>query len=373
MSTIGFGRLDSPASPDGLSQVLKGIDGVLPADTGVGDTDTLLETGRTLRGHLLVTLVDVGLDHDTDNGVLTLTHLLGQLLSDKRLVAMVLVGVSMRAVNHDHLTLVLPAQSLAGSLDISAVVVGTLAATTEDDKSVLITGGLGNGGQTLLGDTQETMRVGSSANGVNGNCQVTVRAVLVTNGETQARSELTVQLRLGGTGTNGTKGNKVGKVLGRNGVEHLTSNGHAGAGEVCVELTGNAQALVDVVGLVKVGVVNQTLPSDRCTGLFEVGTHDDTEITRQLLGELLQTTGVFDGSRGVVDGAGANNDEETVIALLNDLDGLVATRADSSNGFTGLFIVVSYVLGVFFFCRVLASFSLVRFFRFGQKGPGNGE
>lgn len=279
MSTIGFGRLDSPASPDGLSQVLKGIDGVLPADTGVGDTDTLLETGRTLRGHLLVTLVDVGLDHDTDNGVLTLTHLLGQLLSDKRLVAVVLVGVAVRAVNHDHLALVLPAQSLAGSLDVGAVVVGTLAATTEDDESMLVAGGLGNGSQTLLGDTQETVGMGSSANGVNSNRQVTVRAVLVTNGETQTRSELAVQLRLGSTGTNGTKGDKVGKVLRRNGVEHLTGNGHAGAGKVCVELTGDAQAFVDVVRLVKVRVVNQTLPSDRCAGLFEVGTHDDAEIT----------------------------------------------------------------------------------------------
>lgn len=353
VSTIGLGGLDSPASPDGLSQVLKGIDGLLPADTGVSDTDTLLETGRTLRRHLLVTLVDVGLDHDTDNGVLTLTHLLGQLLSDKRLVAVVLVGVAMRAVNHDDLALVLRAQSLASSLDVGAVVVGSLAATTEDDKSVLVTRSLRNSCQALLGDTQETVGVGSSTNGVNGNRQVTVRAVFVTNGETQPRSELTVQLRLGGTGTNGTKGDKVGKVLWRYCVKHLTGNGHAGAGEVGVELTGDAQALVDVVGLVKIGVVDQALPSDRCAGLFEVGTHDDAEITRQLLGEFLQTASVFNGSRRVVDGAGADNDEETVIALLNDFHGLVATRANSSNCFTGLSIVVSYILNLFSFSRII--------------------
>lgn len=349
MSTVGLGGLDSPASPDGLSQVLKGIDGLLPADTGISDTDTLLETGRSLRGHFLVTLVDVGLDHDTDNGVLTLTHLLGQLLSDKRLVAVVLVGVAVRAVNHDDLALVLRAQSLARSLDVGTVVVGTLTATTENDETVLVARGLSDSGQALLGDTQETVGVGSSANGVNSNRQVTIRAVLVTNGETQTRSELTVQLRLGGTGTNGTKGDKVGKVLRRNGVKHLTGNRHTGAGEVGVELTGDAQALVDVVGLVKVRVVDQALPSDRCAGLFEVGTHDDAEISRQLLGESLQTTSVFNGSCRVVDGAGADNNKETVIALLNDLDGLVATRADGSNCFTGLFIVVSYILNLFFF------------------------
>lgn len=309
MSTIGLGRLDSPTSPDGFSQVLKNVDGHLPADTGIGDTDTLLQTGRTLRGHLLVTLVDVGLDHDTDNGVFTLAHLLGQLLSDKGLVAVVLVGVAVRAVDHEHLTLVLRTQSLTSSLDAGAVVVGTLAATTEDDESVLVAGGLGNGSQALLGDTQETVGVGSSANGVNGNRQVTIRAVLVTNGETQTGSQLTVQLRLGSTGTNGTERNEVGQVLRRDSVEHLTGNGHAGAGEVCVELTGDAQALVDVVGLVKVGVVDQALPSDRCAGLLEVGTHDNAEISGQLLGEFLQTTSVFDSSLRVVDGAGSDNDE----------------------------------------------------------------
>lgn len=60
-----------------------------------------------------------------------------------------------------------------------------------------------------------------------------------------------------------------------------------------------------------------------------------------------------------MDGTGADNNEETVIALLNNLDGLVATRADSSNGFTGLFIIVSYILDLFSFSPVLASFSPV--------------
>jgi hypothetical protein len=88
---------------------------------------------------------------------------------------------------------------------------------------------------------------------------------------------------------------------------------------------------------------------------------------------LLQTTGIFNGSGRIVDGAGADNNEETVITLLNYFDGLVATRADSSNGFTGLFIVVSYVLGVFFFYRVLASFPLCIFFVSGRRALAMGN
>ena len=306
LSTVG---LDSPAGPDGFSQVLQNINGHLPADTGIGDTDTLLQARGTLSGHLLVTLVDVGLEHDTDNGIFTLTELVGQFLSDKGLVAVVLVGVTVRAVDHDHLPLLLPTQGLTGSLDVGPVVVGALGTTTQDDKAVLVTRGLGDGGQTLLSDTQETVGVGSSTNGINGNRQVSIRTVLVTDGETQTRGKLTVQLRLGSTGSDGTEGDEVGQVLRGDCVQHLTGNGHAGASKIGVELTGDTQTLVDVVGFVKVRVIDQTLPSDSRTGLLEVGTHEDAEITGELPSNLLEATSVLDCGGRVMDRARTNDDK----------------------------------------------------------------
>lgn len=323
--SIGRGGLDGTTGPDGIGQVLQDIDGHFPANTGVGDTDTLLQTRRTLGGHLLTTLVDVGLDHDTDDGVFALAELISQFLRDEGLVAVVLVGVAVRAVHHDHLALFLGTQSLTSRLDVGPVVVGALATPAQDDEAVLVTRGLGDSGQTLLGDTQETVRVSRGANGVNGHRQVAVGAVLVSNGKTQTGGQLPMQLRLGGTGTNGTERDEVGQVLGRNGVQHLTGNGHAGAGQVGVEPTRDTQALVDVVGFVKVRVVDQALPSDRGAGLLEVGTHDDTEVGRQLLGELLQASSVFHSGGRVMNGAGSNDHEQTVIALLNNLDGLVTT------------------------------------------------
>ena len=253
--------------------------------------------------------MDVGLEHDTDNGIFTLTELVGQFLSDKGLVAVVLVGVTVRAVDHDHLPLLLPTQGLTGSLDVGPVVVGALGTTTQDDKAVLVTRGLGDGGQTLLSDTQETVGVGSSTNGINGNRQVSIRTVLVTDGETQTRGKLTVQLRLGSTGSDGTEGDEVGQVLRGDCVQHLTGNGHAGASKIGVELTGDTQTLVDVVGFVKVRVIDQTLPSDSRTGLLEVGTHDDAEITRELSSNLLEATSILDCGGRVMDGAGTNDDK----------------------------------------------------------------
>ena len=55
---------------DGLGEVLEDIDSCLPADAGVGNTDTSLQTGGTLGGNLLGALVEVRLDHDTNDAIL---------------------------------------------------------------------------------------------------------------------------------------------------------------------------------------------------------------------------------------------------------------------------------------------------------------
>ena len=307
--------------------------------------------GGTLRGHLLVTLVDVGLDHDTDDGSLTLAKLVGDLLGDEGLVEVVLLRVTVGAVDHKDLALLLSAQSLAGNADVLTVVVGAPVATAQDDEAVLVSGGLGDGGQALLGDTEEAVGVRSGSDGVDGDGQVAVGAVLVANGEGQAGGQLAVKLGLGGAGTDGTEGDQVGEVLGGDGVEHLAGDGEAGAGQVDVQLARHAQTLVDVVGLVDVGVVDQTLPADGGTGLLEVGTHDDAQVLGQLVGDLLQATSVLESSVGVVDGAGADHDQQTVIALLDNLDGLIATPANGLNGAVGLFMEGS---SVFAFANVKA-------------------
>lgn len=79
---------------NGGSKVLKNSDGAFPVDAGVGNGDALLQTTGPLGGHLLVPLVDVGLDHDTDDARLPVTDLVRDVLGNNRLVAVVLVGIA---------------------------------------------------------------------------------------------------------------------------------------------------------------------------------------------------------------------------------------------------------------------------------------
>ena len=241
----------------------------------------------------------------------------------------------MRAVNHHDLGQVLLAKGLSALLDVLGVVVGTLGSTSEDDEAVLVSGGLCDGSKTLLGDTHEVVLGSSGANGINGDTQAAVGSVLEAHGERQTGGKLSVQLRLGGTGANGTERNEVGKELRRDGIEHFAGNGHALAGQVAEELTGDAQTLVDLVALVEIGVVDQTLPADSGTGLLKVGAHDDAEVLFELVGELLQTAAVLNGSVGVVERAGANHDKKTVILLVNDCLGFATALLDGVEGDLG--------------------------------------
>lgn len=75
----------------------------------------------------------------------------------------------MRAVNHDSLLLTLLLQALLDGLDALGIEVGAASATTKNDETVLVSGGSGNCGETLLGNAHEMMLGSRGSNGVNGN------------------------------------------------------------------------------------------------------------------------------------------------------------------------------------------------------------
>lgn len=88
------GTVDVASLPNCGSQIFKHGDGAVPVNAGICDADTLLQSGGTLRWYLLVTLVDVGLDHDTNDGLLAFAELVSNNLGNLGLVAMVFVGVT---------------------------------------------------------------------------------------------------------------------------------------------------------------------------------------------------------------------------------------------------------------------------------------
>ncbi len=84
----------------------------------------------------------------------------------------------------------------------------------------------------------------------------------------------------------------------------------------------------DVVAAVEPGIVDQALPAHRGARLLEVRPHHDQQVFLVLLGLADQPAGVFQAGLGIVDGAGADNDQQAVIDPVHDGADLVPAPRD---------------------------------------------
>lgn len=90
---VGLGLVCSALCNSGGKVLQRGYRG-FPVNASIRDGHALLQASGALLGHLLVALVDVGLDHDADDARLASANLIGHVLGDLGLVAVVLVGVA---------------------------------------------------------------------------------------------------------------------------------------------------------------------------------------------------------------------------------------------------------------------------------------
>ena len=123
--------------------------------------------------------------------------------------------------------------------------------------------------------------------------------------------------------------------MGGDRIEELGAGGDAEVGEFEEEFPGDAEAAVDVEGIVEVGGVDESLPSDGGAGFLEIDPHDDEEVIAVAVRGGLQEFAVFDGGLGVVNGAGADHDEEAVVLSEEDVLGSLPGPGDEIGGGIG--------------------------------------
>lgn len=106
-------------------------------------------------------------------------------------------------------------------------------------------------------------------------------------------------------------------------------------GQVNEELAGHTKTLVDLEGVVDIGIVNETLPANGCSGLLKVGAHHDAEIVRELVRHRLESGSVFLGGGRVVDRAGADDNKESVALAKDNVGSILTTLDDGVCGLLG--------------------------------------
>ena len=274
----------------------------------------------------------IALDHCTHDALVAGGDLGGYVVADLGLAAVVLARVGVAEVNHD-------ARGKAGFFHfggglgnaLGGVVDGAPAAA-QDHVAVGISGGHEDGRLAVLGVPEEGVRMGGGEDGVDGDLHAAGGAVFESHRAGDAADELAVDLAFGGARADGSPGDEPGDVLRGDHVEEFGAGGHAHLGQIHEQVAGQAQAVVDLVGLIEIWIVDEALPSNGGARLLKVDAHGDAQVGGELLDGGFEQGGVFAGGLGVVNGAGACENQQARVAAVEDGGDLVAGVGDGGRG-----------------------------------------
>ena len=141
-----------------------------------------------------------------------------------------------------------------------------------------------------------------------------------------------MDLALGGARADGSPTDEAGNVLRRNHVKEFGSGGHAHLGQVEQQMARQAQAVVDLVGLIEIGIVDEPLPSDDGAGLLEIDAHEDAQVGGELVNGGFEQGGILARGLGVVNGAGAGEDQQARVLPVEDCGDFAAGVEDGGRG-----------------------------------------
>ena len=120
-------------------------------------------------------------------------------------------------------------------------------------------------------------------------------------------------LTLGCPRTNGSPTDEIGQILRRYKVKVLGSGGQPQSVQVEQQLPGQPEAFVNLKRIIKVRIVDQSLPANGGSGFFKINSHHQQQLIGQLCGQDPEPFTVFHGRVHVVNAAGADHHNQTVI------------------------------------------------------------
>lgn len=314
-------RLEGSPFADSFGEDFEGLDGVVPVDAGVGDGLAAAELAE-VGVQLLVPLDEVRLDHHRGDGARSGGDLVGERAGDERLVAEVLVRVSVGAIHHHGKRQVLLGEHGFHGGDAFLIVVRAGFSAAQDEVAGLVSGGGNDGGYALFRDREKMVGAGGGEDGVERELNRTSRAVLEADRHREAGCEFAVDLGFRGARADGSPGDQIRDVLRGDRIEKFRAGGDAHVGEVDEEFPCDTEALVDVEGVIELGIVDEAFPANGGSRFFEINPHDDAEILFKAVGFGFQQLGVFKSGGGIVDRARADYGEQAVIGAINNGIGL---------------------------------------------------
>ena len=223
-------------------------------------------------------------------------------------------------------------ECLFGERDRDRVVVGASAAAAQHEVAVAVAAGAHDGGAAFFVDAEESVRARGRDDGIDGHFQAAVGGILESDRGGQARGHLAVGLRFDRARADRRPRDEIAVVLRCDGIERLGGRRQPQLIDGEQELAGARHAHVDAEAVVEEGVVDVAFPAGGGARFLEVDAHHQHQGLGDFLGEGGEPLGVVEAGDGIVDGAGADDDEEPRIAPLEDVDESLACLRDRGRG-----------------------------------------
>mmetsp|Transcript_30719 Transcript_30719/g.60489 ORF Transcript_30719/g.60489 Transcript_30719/m.60489 type:complete len:306 (+) Transcript_30719:1179-2096(+) len=211
----------------------------------------------------------------------------------------------------------------------SSIIVRACCSSPENDVHVGVSHCMDNCGNALLGDTEKSLLCACRPAGIDGDLDVPVCAVLEPNRHRQTGCQFSMELTLRCACADCAPCDEVSDVLGHECVKKLAGHRDTNLVNISQKFPSDAQTLVDLECLVKVGVVDQALPADCCAGFLEVHAHQHEDIVSSPVGLRLQTPRVVKSRVRIMNGAGADDEGQLVGLSIDDAFHFLAGCKDS--------------------------------------------
>ena len=261
---------------------------------------------------------EVAFRHHAEDAVVAARDLCGDVGGGDELLFVLFVAVGVAAINHDFFRQSGFLQGGGGGADVFGAVVRAVAAAAQNNVAVFVAQRGDDGGVAEFGDGEEAVYRCRRGDAVNGNLDIAVGAVFEANRAGEAGGKLAVDLAFCRARADRAPADEVGDVLRDDHVEVFDRDRHSFFVEVQQQFAAEAEAVVDGERAVQVRVVEQAFPADGGARFFKVHTHDEAKLFAVFFAQRQQAVGVFVRRLDVVDGAGADDDEQARVVVVED-------------------------------------------------------
>src|SRR3954447_3868174 len=142
-----------------------------------------------------------------------------------------------------------------------------------------------------------------------------------------------MDLALGGARADCSPTHKIRHVLRSDHVEKLSTGGDTQFRKIEQKMTRDAKSVVNLERFVEMRVVDETFPANRSARLLEVHTHHEAQISREFGNSFFQLAGVLARGLGVVNGAGTDDYQQTMVFATKNVGDFGACAENRIRGF----------------------------------------